>query len=633
MKAITVEGGNPTVYSTTYNKFKGVDFSADSMLVDKSRSPYAVNLISDSAGMPEKRPGWEKWCYYGYEEPVNGLWCCHIKGKTHFIAHIGTDLFEFDERRSLDRLGSGLANQKSAAFFMNGALYIFAGNMYIVYDATPGEPARVVNGYVPTVVVNKKPNGEGGDFLQGYNLIGRKWTEEFIGDGVSREFVLNQKNLAKDTVEFTYFENGQWSSLLDGADFDVDYEAGKVILREETAPPAESNTSNVRITVAKEPDPEKRAKIWNAKNATVYNDSYVFVCGAERGVDYRSGYNDPTYFPDDGYDNVGTNNTDIMGYCRVGEYLGIIKEPSNEEPTIYLRWGEQITDANGNPQTVFYKKQGIAGVGAVSKNAIGMLGDEPLFLSDRGVFAITSNAVTYDRSVQSRSEFVNYKLTREPNLENAVCCEWNGYFIVGVNGNCYLLDSRQRTGKSRTNSDFVYECYYWENVPATCFLSVGGELYFGTSDGRICKFKTDVLDLSRYSDDGQPIVAIWSTCADDDGHPQRMKTMVKKGCAVTVKPYARSSAKIYVRTEKDAIERKAMDKEVRSGTADIFDWNNIDFDRFTFNSNDAPQDIMIKKKIKKYKRLQFIIQNDAVDEGFGIFQISKSYIVLGLAKR
>ena len=46
---------NIDMKTTIYGTFKGVDFSVDSALVDKSRSPYAPNLIADVGGMPEKR--------------------------------------------------------------------------------------------------------------------------------------------------------------------------------------------------------------------------------------------------------------------------------------------------------------------------------------------------------------------------------------------------------------------------------------------------------------------------------------------------------------------------------------------------------------------------------------------------
>ena len=58
--------------TTVYTSFKGVDFSVDASLVDKTRSPYAPNLISDIGGMPEKRLGWRTLAQM--EKPINGMW-------------------------------------------------------------------------------------------------------------------------------------------------------------------------------------------------------------------------------------------------------------------------------------------------------------------------------------------------------------------------------------------------------------------------------------------------------------------------------------------------------------------------------------------------------------------------------
>lgn len=324
--------------------------------------------------------------------------------------------------------------------------------------------------------------------------------------------------------------------------------------------------------------------------------------------------------------------------------------------------------SDGDP--VFPLKQSIAGVGAVSKRGFGNILDEQLFLAGTGVYALTANSLTAERIVQDRSFFVDPRLTREKGLDKAVTVSWNGMFLVGVNSHVYLLDGRQdKTYRAKSQSDFVYECYYWEDVPAVCWMNVkgapvgaqrsgsGGErrsggaselsplggsegygardddgdtetLYFGTADGRVCRFNSDRERMDRYNDDERAIYACWSTKADDDGDVTILKTMLKRGASVTIKPYARSSAKVYFRTDQDAVERQAA-----YDTMDIFDWEDIDFARFTFNANDGPQEIMFNSKVKKYKRLQIIIKNDAVNEGFGLFNITKHYVTGNFAKR
>ena len=621
MKSVKLAGGSaPEIKTTCYSQFRGVDFSTDPLLVDDSRSPYAVNLISDTGGMPEKRPGWRT--LHTLTGRINGLYRCEIGDAEYFLAHAGTDIWKLDMTGVGEnvRLWENAADRQSCWFWLRGALYILTGTEYLKFD---GETLAPVEGYAPTVVVNRKPSG-GGDSIESYNLISPKWTEEFIGDGSSKEYQLTASELDEGAVACQIYEGSAWADKTEGTDFTVNRATGKVTF---TAAPAAATVPNVRLT------PQKTRtgyadKVKKALAAAIYNDEVIFLCGAEKGTDYRSGYGKPDFFPDTGYDRVGTDETDIMGYCKIGEYLGIIKESNSQDSTVFLRWSEAQQKSDGSAETVYRKKQGVVGVGAVARRAIGTLRDEPLFLSEQGIFALTSNAVTFERTAQNRSEYLDFKLTREPGRDKAVCAEWGAYFLVCVNGRCYVLDSRQKHYKQRSGSEFVYEGYYWENIPAVSFLTVGGDLYFGTEDGRVCRFNSDVEGIDGYNDDGEAIVAVWSTRSDDDGYPQRLKTMVKKGCAVTIKPFTRSSAKIYIRTERDAVEWFA-----REDTMDIFNWEDVDFSRFTFNANDAPQDIMLRRKVKKYKRLQFVVKNDVKNEGFGVYQITKSYKVLGLAKR
>ena len=195
-----------------------------------------------------------------------------------------------------------------------------------------------------------------------------------------------------------------------------------------------------------------------------------------------------------------------------------------------------------------------------------------------------------------------------------------------------MLDGKQpKSYPSRADTSYLYECYHWDNISARVVMKTSDNgvesLYFGGESGDICKFNTDVEGVARFSDNGAPIYAAWSTKADDDGDPMMLKTLLKKGNAVTIKPYTRSSAKICFRTDKDAEAQ-----QVAFGTMDIFDWEDIDFERLTFNSNDAPSEIPFNRKVKNYKRLQFVVVNDVVNEGFGVYGITKHFVTGNFAK-
>ncbi|MBQ8003984.1 MAG: hypothetical protein IJ299_02720, partial [Oscillospiraceae bacterium] len=80
---------NP-VYTKKYETFRGVDFSCDASMVDDEHSPEAKNLISDTAGVPEKRLGWRTVENFGAH--INGIFSFGNEDNQCMIIHAGTSL-------------------------------------------------------------------------------------------------------------------------------------------------------------------------------------------------------------------------------------------------------------------------------------------------------------------------------------------------------------------------------------------------------------------------------------------------------------------------------------------------------------------------------------------------------------
>lgn len=618
--------GGVEIQSTTYSKFKGVDFSTDSALVEAYRSPMAVNMIADTGGMPEKRMGWR--VLHTIEKPVNGLFYGVMAGTVHFVAHGGTKLYHWLVGGMPTVLREGICNGPSTAVNMAGKLWILTGNEYICYDGATAKDVEEI-AYIPTTVIGAAPAG-GGTSFESVNLLQKKRKNEFIADGAAAAYKLDGAPVGAEPVTATVYG----VEKAETTDFTVDREKGIVTFKAVPAKPAAGQEGGVIISFTKAV-PGAAEKIKQCTVATTYgvgsSDRMIFSGNKNhQNLDWTSSINDPSYVPDISYAVVGAASTAILGYRRIGEHLAIIKEDNGQDSTVYLRSGGLSETGNA----VFPLKQSIAGVGAVSKRGFGNILDEQLFLSGTGVYAITTNSLTAERIVQNRSFFVDSRLTREPHLEDAAAVSWNGMYLVAVNRHIYLLDGRQdKTYRAKSQGDYVYECYYWDNVPAICWMNFKDgakeQLYFGTADGQVCRFNDDITTMDRYRDGvNTPIAASWSTKADDDGDITLLKTMIKKGNSVTIKPYTRSSAKVCFRTEQDPAEWQATED-----TMDIFDWADIDFSRFTFNANEAPREILFQTKVKKYKRLQIIIKNDALDEGFGLFGITKHYVVGNFSKR
>ena len=102
--------------------------------------------------------------------------------------------------------------------------------------------------------------------------------------------------------------------------------------------------------------------------------------------------------------------------------------------------------------------------------------------------------------------------------------------------------------------------------------------------------------------------------------------MTRQGAGIMCKPYTTSSVKIFVRTEKD------FGKEIKAASMSIFDFEDLDFSAFSFNTLDTPQTVPLGYKARKYQTLQIIVVNDAPNQGFGIFQIIKRFKMMNYVK-
>ncbi len=684
----------PTYRYTYYDTLRGADFSRDQTEVAGRRSPDILNLISDNGGNPVKRWGWRAKTSIGGGRSIEKILITQEDDTP--VMYVLANYMKFDETTETETESTeiwayytkdGVETTTKIAESDFKDMFLFDQSVYAM--ASDGLHKMNLSGsataeyHVPEVSISRNPDGTGGVSLEGVNLLTTQRMFAFLGNDTDKEYSLVPTKLS-DSDEYKYIcvddlkveamdENGDFKTLTKDTDYtlsgvttlkglDITKQVKTFNLCEPKITftavhaPVVTGQDNVRITFStfNSAEHEKtetetiyvgqyreaRVDLLSTSCTKAYGysatDRMFAVGGVNKNRVYFSGIEDPTYFPDNNYFIAGQEGNDIVGLHTYSSYLAIIKGDINTETTVYLAYGATLND-----DTYFAVKPTMGGEGAVAAKTFATLGDDPLFLTRNGIFAVTNVYATNDNVLRNRSYLVDKQLIHEENLSTACAIAWRRYYILCVNNHCYVLDGRQKSTDTNNTTNYSYECYYWENVPANCFAVFNNELWFGTADGRLCKFNTDIDDRTAYCDGGtetttqsgqtiltggEAIPCRWSTPLDDDGYPQYFKTLSKKGSLLTLLPYDRTSAKATLIADGD--------RKYPLGTfyADIFNWESIEFDRFTFNTNETAQDNFFGKKVKKYKRLKIVIENDAIYEPFGILQITKTYTIGNFSK-
>ena len=627
-------GSPPKINRLDFSKFKGVDFQTNPLEMNFGRTPNSRNMIIDKSGYPVKRTGYKQRLSITGKK-INGIYTLKTDAFSKTLIHAGTDLYEWN--KETDTLSAALTtamnDARSLCFQKDSRLYIIDGGKYRCYYKD-GEAfvLKTVEemAFVPTTVISRNPDGTGGTSFQAVNLLSKKRTNSFLGKASVTEYVLDSKGLDADAVTARKMtSSGIWQDLAETTDFTVDRAAGKVTFSVAPGASPVTGMDNVEIKFAKTvsgyADKINKTTIFDI--FTIGAGDYFFLAGnpAEGNRDYRSNVNDPTYFPDTGYSIVGQDNTDIMCYIKINNAQAIIKESNDQDVSIYLR--SSGTDANG--KVSFPIVSGITSSGCISKYATVNLKEDKLFLSKDGVSSLVTSILGVNMS-QGRSYYIEPHLLQR-NMAEAVAIEFEGRYLLAVDGYVYVADSRLKEfNKYSGTESYQYEWTLWDNMPVRVWHKDRDYLYFGTVDGKIMQMqKDDGRNFTEFYDDiDTPVRCYWDTPYIDFGTISRNKNM--KGLWVVLQPNVRTSCDIYYKT-RDTIALSpnyTADMVIPNDTAfaDMFDFGSIDFTRFSFLTNDGPHVVSTNRKEKKFSLMQLRFENKN-SEPMGIYKVQIEYTI------
>ncbi len=499
-------------------EFKGVDFTSSPIEIDKRRSPNAKNIINKN-GYNESRNGYHLLNTIG--SCINGIWNIDTEDGEIFLVHSGSSLYECSSDFStFVPLLSGMNNERSIGLYFNEYFVIFDGKRAVIYSKfVDSYEAKFLDqcGYIPTTSIARDSSGGGTDYekinmLSSYQIntfLPEKIQKETVSEGEviyeeidQTDFILSDTEIEEVTLVQVLRDTGEWE-IIPNTDYTFD---GNNKVTFKTAP-GESpvlGRDSVSIRFKKEYS-DNTEKVNKCTIATLYgydgNNNRIFISGNPEfpNYDFHSEQDDPTYFPDENFTKIGIEP--IINYSRLNDgTLAVQKKQTDTDCTVYYRTSNLLDTVE-----VFPLRDGVKNIGCISKYANANLLNDPLTLTNQGIFAIIGSSAG-EKYVQQRSYYINNRLMQEPNLENAVAITVAGKYYLAINNHMYIADSRYLSYPKHSKTEqYQYEWYYWDNIPARVLCSWNDQLIFGSNDGKIYIFDNE------YKDGEIPVDVYWET--------------------------------------------------------------------------------------------------------------------------
>lgn len=577
---------SPSTYEIDINGLLGVDFSSSITDIDKRRSPKGYNFVNTN-GTIEKRNGYKVLAYLGQKANINGIWNVDTVSGEFFVVHCGTKLYEMKTNfSSYTVIKENLKDTVSAGIIINSKLLILDGKRAIVYDLLKSEDkAQYLDeiGYIPTTQIARSPNGLQSQAYESVNLVQDSRINLFTSNETDTVYQLAETDLTSIDLIEVLNNNGQWEEKKTG--YTKDLSKGQVVFSSAIGKSPVDGRDNVRIKYKKN-SLENKSQVNKCDVMCVYGyagaNNRIFMAG---NPDYAniviySYLEDVTYIPVENVIKVGLEVVPITGIVKINNgKLAVLKAISDTDSTIFY-----IGYATYNNAEAFPLEGSTKGEGNIAKRAHSVLLNEPLILTDNGVFALNSATFSDERYVYHRSYYVDSKLTNESNLKEAIGITNAGKYYLAINDHVYVADSRFKSTSSNSRySNYQYEWYYWTNLPVRVWFVWNEELYFGDKYGNICKFRND-NDENRFKDNEQNVEVEWNSVILDLNKPAYKKNI--KRIAIQSNP---KTSKLTVGYRLKGGEKQVLEK--------------------AYVNSMYPKTTIIKKKAKKLAFFSLYIEN------------------------
>lgn len=472
----------------------------------------------------------------------------------------------------------------------------FTGNVSSTGTTASGDGPEDVTGYIPLVVTGRESTG-GGTVYEDYNRIQAGFKNSFSPNGADTIFTLTQTDLDATTVTSTTGE--------EGTDFTVDRTAGTVTF---TSAPA-SGTDSLVITAYKT-DADAKTLFMDLKFTATFggdNDSRVFFAG-DSTTYYYSGVSDPTYIPENNYNNAGVDNTYLTGF---GKQYGILV--AFKERSIY-----SISYEFDGTNVRFPLKQINNTIGCDMPYTIQLINDALVWCNTyAGVHTLLSTDIKDERNVRPLSENINGTLQNpgllaETDLANATSVDYFGHYWICVGNKAWVWNYEITPFVYSGNPLADQQRLAWfpfSGINANCFFGVDQELYYGDRTvGRYIHF------INNYKDFDGAIEAYWRSKLLDFDLFDWTKVILEQRFGTKSDTYTKVKT-LYIW---DDGERYDPTEDIVS----TFSWANFHWDLFSWRVIRFARTITKRPKIKNTIYYQTEISNNIAGHNLSVLDLA-----------
>lgn len=594
----------------TVDKFLGINEAADGFTeLGMGEASAMENFFVTDGYNLEVRPGVTKVDLSREEDArILGAWSGFV-GDTEYL--VLCDFFHGADRLllySLDEAGLfqlrhsqtgalGLTKETGAnvqIFAFSQRLYVRSTQKTVAYVG--GEFVEQAP-YVPLVIVGAAPAG-GGTALENINLLTGLRRIDYSADGTSTAYVLPGEAvkivaLAVDNVDKDIPSTGRWDQESHTFHF--------------TEAPVKG-VGNVEFTYDSDPQAAETARqqILTCQLAEEYNgatDTRLFIGGNGSNMCYYTGVTqagEPSamYFP--AMNEVAVDISGAMVTGLVRHYSKLIVFKTDGAYTISY---EPVTLTDGSTVAGFYLRSMNREYGNAIMGQVQTVQNYPRSITKDGIYEwrVTSSYYRDERYAVRISDVVKKSLGRA-DIRKVVTCDddFSKTYYVFLNDDAgTVLVNRYGLGKNG-----VWCIYRGERFKGVRWAMMhGSEMIFlsGTQAFRLSAAAS--MDAPGVpGGETLPIRANWESGFMDFGADFLRK--YSSIIYVSMLPEGNSQVTITAATDK---RQEYTEKKL---SANMFDFENLDFGNFTFDTNDTPKIRRVKLKVKKFVYYKLIFRVD-----------------------